>query len=847
MDGRSHGREPGPKELRPENFPRTWTARTDGLEKSSGRLRYLSDLSFAGMLFGKVLRSAHPHAAIRGIDVSAARKLAGVRAVLTHRDIPGMNRFGLVFPDQPVFCEDRARHLGDAIAAVAADSEDIAEEALSLIRVDYDPLPVIDHPLAALSPDAPLLHAGGNLLHRALHRRGDVEAGFAECCAVVSEVYHTPRQIHVSMETEGGVAVPGDDGRLTIYMGTQHGFRDRMQLARILAKPEDAIRVVSSPVGGSFGGKDELNTQPYAALLALATGRPVRIHPSRRESVRSSLRRHPMRITMKTGADQNGRVLAHEARIVADTGAYATLGPAVVDFAVEHSAGPYAIPNVDLEGLAVYTNNGVAGEFRGFGGNQATFALEGQMDRLAKALDMDPWEIRMRNLRHSTDPGPLGQRIAPTDGAREVHEGVRRSPLWSLRQNAKNGQETKDGQKEDRRTGSSPAVRTGIGMAIAMHGCGLGFGRPDSSGGKMALNREGEIELSFGFEEFGQGILTSVELMASEALGCAREDIRVTLGDTASVPASGSTTASRATSMAWQAIQRMRGPFGSRLLDRASARLGVPSERLRLGPGGVYLQLNTTQSEDLQSEGPRSEGPRSDATQRSHPQGTTAQGNGSHGSDPKAPVHGDGKTSVMERFKTSVAPGPLLTYPLLAKDGDPIQVYSGFHFPTTPDAILGAHFLYTFGSAVAQVEVDLLTGAVTVTGLHHSIAAGPVVNPSGYLGQIEGGGTMALGFALMEDLSMENGRFAAENLDAYLIPTAPDTPRDIRVEAVEALAAGDPHGPRGVGEIGTVAVAPAIASAIENAIGHFVSSLPVSPEEIQRACEPHLRDVVPWR
>ena len=378
--------------------------RPDGPEKVTGRLKYLTDLSFPNMLYGKILRSIHPHAEILSISTNQVMQLPGVRAVVTYQDVPGLNGYGIIFPDQPVLCEDRVRCVGDAIAAVAADTEEIAEYALSLIKVVYNPLPVVDSPEAALHPDAPLLHPTGNILHRAHYKKGNVEKGFQDCSIVIEETYELPRQMHAYMETEGGVIVPEADGTITVYVGTQHGFKDRFQLARILGIPETNIRVISSPIGGSFGGKDELNIQPYGALLAIKTNCPVKIHQSRQESVKAGLKRHPMKITMKTGVNQQGGILVHKVTIIADTGAYATLGPAVLDFAVEHAPGPYIIPHIEIEGVSVYTNNGVAGEFRGFGGNQITFALEGQIDRLADKLQMDPLEFRLKNVRKAEDP-----------------------------------------------------------------------------------------------------------------------------------------------------------------------------------------------------------------------------------------------------------------------------------------------------------------------------------------------------------------------------------------------------------------------------------------------------------
>ncbi|MGG3161898.1 xanthine dehydrogenase subunit D [Geobacillus stearothermophilus] len=738
--------------------------RPDGVDKVTGKLKFLTDLSFPNMLHGKILRSAYPHAKIISISTKKAEELPGVRAVITSKDVPGLNRFGLIFPDQPVLCDERVRYVGDAVAAVAAETEEIAEKALQLIEVEYEPLPVIDDPEQALLPSAPRLHPDGNILHQASYQKGNVEEAFQTCDVIVEETYELPRQMHAYMETEGGVIVPEKDGRITVYVGTQHGYKDRFQLARILNVPESKIRVVSSPIGGSFGGKDELNIQPYGALLAIKTGCPVKIHQSRRESVRSGLKRHPMKITMKTGASRNGKILAHQVRIIADTGAYATLGPAVLDFAVEHATGPYIIPNVHVEGLSVYTNNGVAGEFRGFGGNQVTFALEGQIDRLAVKLGICPMELRKRNLRKADDLGPVGQEIAPTDGAAQVLKAISQSPLLNKKESIEWGE------------GTDRWKKTGIGVAIAMHGGGLGYGRLDPAGGRLSLNEDGKIEIAFGFEEFGQGLLSVIEQLVIKEIGCSANDIKITIGDTDRVPRSGSSTASRGTSMVWHALQRMKDPFKKRLLEKASQCTGVPATQLYLGPIGIWS------CDGLNSE-------------------------------------------------------PLITYQQIAHEtkDDPIQIETEFHFPTTPYSIPGGHYLYSFAACAVKVEVDELTGIVRVKNLDQAVAAGPVIYPTGYLGQIEGGSVMALGYTLLEEAIMEKGKYVTENFDSYLIPTINDIPLSMDITAIEELYEGDPYGPRGVGEIGTVAVAPAIAKAIYDAIGLWVTKLPVSREEIVKA------------
>ncbi|ANE47653.1 xanthine dehydrogenase [Paenibacillus swuensis] len=738
-----------------------WRVRTDGQDKVTGNLKYLTDMSMEGMLHGRVLRSPHPHAWILSIDTKKARQYPGVIAVLTYKDVPGLNGYGIANPNQPVFCETRVRYVGDAVAAVAAETEEIAEFALTLIQVEYEQLPVIDDPEKSLDPASPLLHPEGNRLHSNAYVIGDVDAGFRKCKHIVEETYHTPRQMHTYMETEGGLFVPESNGRLTVYAPTQHGYMDRMQLARITTLQEDQIRVVSSPIGGSFGGKDELNVQPYGSLLALATRRPVKMHNSRWESVRAGLKRHPMRIAMKTGIDAQGHIMAHQVRVLADTGPYATLGAEVLNFTTEHVIGPYECENVDVNSVSVYTNNGMSGEFRGFGGNQAIFALEGQMDRLAERLGIDPWEFRGMNLKPEGSTGPYGHPIVPTDGARQVWTALSESPLWR----------NKTLSADDSSEPKLPWIHTGTGAAFVMHGAGLGIGIPDESAGRLTLTADGKIEAAFGFEEFGQGLLSTLEIMLIETLGCAPEDLILRIGDTDGAPHSGSSTASRATAMMWRSLQNMRGTFTEKLLTLAEEKLGIAASRLMTGENGVRLKSTN----DL-----------------------------------------------------------LLSYRKLATlCSEPIQCETHHHFPVTSAAQSGAHFLYTYASVVIQVEVNQLTGRVRVMNQFHSVAAGPVMNPQGYLGQIEGGSGMAVGFALTEEAVMREGHYMTKNLDTYLIPTIADLSGNIDVLPIEELPDGDIFGPRGIGEIGTIGVAPAIAAAVYDAVGKRVYSLPMDPVQLQ--------------
>lgn len=739
-----------------------WRIRPDGPGKVTGSLSYLTDMVAPGMLYALVLRSPHPHARIVSIRTEAARSLQGVEAVLTWEDVPGLNRFGIARQDQPVFCEDRARYVGDAVAAVAAETLSLARRALDLIEVDYEPLPTVDDPEQSLLPESPRLHPEGNILHTKAYRSGDAEAVFGRCAHVVEETYVTKRQMHAYMETEGGLFVPGPDGSLTVYAPTQHGFMDRLQLSRILAMQERRIRVVSSPIGGSFGGKDELNVQPYGALLAMATGRPVKIHNSRRESVRSGLKRHPMTIRMKTGTDESGRILAHMVRIVADTGPYATLGAEVLNFATEHVVSLYRFGCVDVESVSVFTNNGMSGEFRGFGGNQAIFALEGQMDRLADAVGMDPWEFRRLNMKTAEDPGPFGQAIAKTEGLAKVWAAAAESAIWKERTAS-----MRDGED------LLPWKRIGIGAALVMHGAGLGYGIPDPSGGRLALQKDGKIEASFGFEECGQGLIATLEQMLVERFGFAADDLRIVIGDSDAVPDSGSSTASRATSMMWKSLNQLQKPFTAQLLAEAANVCGLPVQRLRPGPGGVW--------------------------------------------DRESGDRAIGYTELAVRLT------------------EPIVCETRTSYPVPDTDIVGAHYLYSYAAAVVKIEIDGLTGRLRVLSQYHAVAAGPVMNPQGFLGQIEGGSAMALGYALLEEAVMNQGQYLANNFDTYLIPAIADLNGPVEVQAIEHLPEGDAHGPRGVGEIGSVGLAAAIASAVRHAAGFSVNRLPIEPSLLQEA------------
>jgi CO/xanthine dehydrogenase Mo-binding subunit/CO/xanthine dehydrogenase FAD-binding subunit len=754
-----------------------WHLRPDGPAKIRGEAGYLTDARLPkmphdtslatgvatdltdarapAMLVGRILRAGRPHARILSIDTRSALALPGVRAIVTHADIPGLNGFGIMRQDQPALCHDRVRHEGDAVAAVAAIDAESAEAALAAIVVTYADLPVVSDPAAALEPGAPALHAGGNLVAEFCLNRGDLAAAFATAAHVVSDCYVTPRQMHAFLETEGGWCAPAPEGGLTVAVGGQHGARDREQLARILAVPTDRIRVITSPTGGGFGGKDDLTVQPALALLALKAGQAVRLHLSRAESVLAGVKRNPMAITMRTACDAQGHLVAQEVQALADCGAYASLSPAVLETAMEHAVGPYRVQNIDSHGQLAYTNNGTGGAFRGFGANQMTFAVECQIDRLAALCGLDPVEMRRRNLRAPGSPAYLGHRIAGSERLSEMLEAAAASPLW-------------------RPVLANAAEISATGMALNYQGNGLGSLPHDTAAGKVSLAADGMIEVASGLDEMGQGLLSALQAAVATHLGCARSDVRPVVGDTASAPDSGSTSASRGGFVAWQIGARTAPGLSAALLAAAALRLGEEARALRIVPGGIARKAQNSE----------------------HPALSFAE----------------------------------LARPL-GPDALPFETTT-FDFPKADYTSGNARFIHCYGATLARVAIDRISGVVRVTDLEMHTAAGPVIDLSAYLGQIEGGLVQGLGLTLTEDTLIAAGRFVTRNLDTYVVPSIRDVPQHIRVTALEGLDDGDDFGPRGVGELGIGAVTSAIANAVGAGLGRWPAITPFPPEMI---------------
>lgn len=368
----------------------------DAILKVTGKALFSADYEFANMLHAKVLRSKVPSAKVINVDTSKAEALEGVACVLTYKDIPGENRIGMVFKDEPVLVEDKIRRFGDAIALVAAETKAIAEEALNLIDVELEELPILTDIFEAMKEDSPKIHGDTNILMQKSLVKGDVDEAFKKCAVIVENTYKTPMNTHMFIEPEAGIA-KFEKGKIIFWCSTQNPHFDRSEVSRVLGLNQSMVRGIRAEVGGGFGGKLDISVQCHIALLAYHTGRPVKLVFSVEESVTVSAKRHPHIMTVKTGAAEDGKLLALEATFYADTGAYASYGPAVISRAMVHATGPYEVPNVKIKSTMVYTNNPMCGAMRGFGVPQVAITHESQIEIIAEKLNISSLEIRHIN------------------------------------------------------------------------------------------------------------------------------------------------------------------------------------------------------------------------------------------------------------------------------------------------------------------------------------------------------------------------------------------------------------------------------------------------------------------
>jgi len=572
----------------PLNFIGRSLPRPESVDKVTGAAMFADDFSFPAMLHGATLRAAHPHARILSIDTSKATALPGVHAVLTYRDVPGRNRHGLVIPDWPVLCQDKVRYMGDAVALVAAESPEIAIAALEQIEVAYEPLPVVANAEAAREIETVLVHEdwpGGNLLEHIKLRRGDVEEGLAAADVIVEREYRTPMYDHMFMEPECSIGVPAgyDEAHphITVYCGSQIPYADRDQVAAALGLPAEQVRVRGTMIGGGFGGKEDIMGQIHAALLAQATGRPVKILYSRQESMLAHPKRHATVIQLKVGARKDGTLTVVQAEMLGDAGAYASLSTKVLARTTTHATGPYQVPNVRVDCYAMYTNNPPAGAFRGFGVPQSAFAIEQTLDILAHELGLDPFEIRRRNALCVGATTATGQVLRDSTGLLECLDWVEQRV-----------QEIKDGPLPP---GVPSDVQIAWGIAGSYKNTGLGGGADDAAGAELEVYADGSAEVRTSSADLGQGLRGVLAQILAEELGLPYERTRVLLSDTAFCPDGGPTTASRQSYIAGNAARLAARTMRGKLAGVAAERLDRPPDSIHFVEGN----LQTADGEQL--------------------------------------------------------------------------------------------------------------------------------------------------------------------------------------------------------------------------------------------------------
>jgi xanthine dehydrogenase molybdenum-binding subunit len=680
--------------------------RYEGLELATGSRPFIDDMTVPGMLHAAVHLAAHARADVVSIDTSAAEAVPGVHRVLTAADVPGELRVGLIHKDWPVFIPEggRTSYLGDVLALVVAEDRVTARRAAQLVDVEYAPLPVVSDAMAALDEDAPDAVWGldGNVLSRTAYGRGDVDAGLAASAHVVSEVFQTQRVEHAFLEPESTLAVPTDDGGLYVYSGGQGVWDDRDQMASVLGVDTARITVELVSNGGAFGGKEDMANQAQTALAAWLVGRPVKCTFSREESLLVHPKRHPIRTQLTVGCDADGRLTAMRARMVGDSGPYASVGMKVLERAAGHASGPYTLPAVDVTAVAVRTNNSVCGAFRGFGANQAQFAMEGALDRLAGLAGISGWEIRSRNV---ITPGAVwgpGQLMdAGCAGAKRCLDAVR--PALD----------------------EAVAAGKAVGLGLGLKNSGLGNGFKEITKAVVRFEDDGTVEVRHGWTEMGQGVHTVAAQVAIEELGIAPERIRVVV-DTSRQLGFGQTTGSRGTLMGAGAVAD-----ACRVAKEANCAVGVDHV-------GEY---------------------RVDWTN---------------------------------------------------------NINEGVEHPVIHSA---------FGYAAQLVVIDRETGVIEQVVAAHDV--GRAVNPLQCVGQIEGAVHMGLGYALSEDFPCDaDGRPLVSTLKGLGIIRPKDMP-PVEVILIEEPQPDAPYGIKGVGEIGLVPTAGAVAAALHDLDGTWRTELPM--------------------
>ncbi|MDR7418562.1 MAG: xanthine dehydrogenase subunit D [Armatimonadota bacterium] len=740
--------------------------RLDGVPKVKGTFAFGSDLWAEGMLWGYTLRSPHPHARIRAVDISKAVASPGVHAVLLADDVPGKKTYGLEFADQPVLAWDRVRFAGEPVAVLAAVDLEVARRAAERIVVDYEVLPAVTDMEQALRPDAPRIHDFGNVLRHLRIEHGDPNAP-AEVW--VEGYYETAMQDQAFLGPESGLAVPADDGGVDLYVATQWLHVDRQQMAPCLGLPVEKIRLTLAGVGGAFGAREDVSMHIHACMLALRTGKPVKMVYGREESFYGHVHRHPSRIWMRHGATRDGRLANMYARVLLDGGAFASSSSAVIGNAATFAAGPYDVPNALVEATCVYTNNPPCGAMRGFGVPQVCFAYEAQMDKLARALGLDPIAIRLKNALTVGSTTITGQVVRSSAPVRELIERCAAMPMPPEPSCRRDALSLPGGAGNVSR---GEALRRGVGFAVGHKNIAYSGGFDDSSEARVRLFRGAHgaaVEVHSAAAEVGEGIHTVLAQIARTELGV--EHVVLHPSDT-QVGSAGSTSASRQTMMSGGAVQlacqAVRDALFERVRERAGRAGTVVSGALSLEDGQVLADGKHVGAIDDYLDEPIEQ------TRTYHHR-------------PTQPLDARGQGDV--------------------------------------------HVTLAFAAQRAVVEVDAELGLVKVVHVASVHDVGRAMNPQGLEGQVEGGTAMGLGLALMEEIQVKDGHIRNASFTDYLIPTILDMPA-VSTAVIEDPEPGVPYGAKGMGELPTIVSTPAIVAALRHATGRELNRVPIRPDDL---------------
>lgn len=762
-----------------ENVVGRSVPRIDAIEKVTGTAVYGADVVIHGMLYGKVLRSPYAHARIISVDTSRVWELPGVRAVVTGEDMPGVLG-GEAVMDMPFLARGKVRFVGEPVAAVAAEDEETATSALSLIKVEYEELEAVIDPLEAMREGALLIHEGldkykhipvvkpvpnSNIISSDEFRKGDVEKGFAESDYIFENTFRSHTVQHSPIEIHTAVVQVTADGKITIWVPNDGPHRLRKDLADALEIPQNRIRVISTLIGGGFGAKGGLKVEPVGLALAMkCKHRPVKVVLTREEMFQAMLVRHATVATIKTGVKNDGTLVACEIKTVWDTGAYAEKGPTVTRQCTAVACGPYRIPHVKSTGYCVYTNKIISGAFRGYGTPQVNWAYESQMDIIARKMGIDPVEFRLKNALCDGDENPTGQVMTGVG----VKECLRQAAAAAGLDRRRDTHRDQEGYK-----------RRGIGIACAIKNTKT----PSGSAAAMYLNQDGSVNILTSTVEIGQGAKTIYAQMASEVLGIPMEKINISDPDTDFTPFDSSTTSSRSAFHMGNALIMAAEDIKRQLCEIAASLYGCSAGELEAADGKVRLK------------------------------GGLESGEKSY-----EPV------TYQEIIKKKYGAGGTI----LGKS---------FYYPEVRSSGMWSapSVFWMYSAHAAEVEVDTQTGKVKVLRLVAAQDVGKAINPVNCEQQIEGGVLTGLGTALIEKVIFsDKGVVLNPNLHDYKIPTAVDAPVIVPI----LVQVPDPNGPFGAKGIGEVVVTPAmsaVANAVEDAIGVRITDLPITEEKVLAA------------